>query len=256
MQANYFIDIILPIPLEKQFTYSITKAESDFLSPGMRVAVPFGKSKVYTGLIYKIHQNAPDVYDAKPIHQILDEKPVVTVQQFQLWAWISKYYLCTLGDVLRAALPSAFLLESETIISINNGVAIEGAELKDDEFLVYEALQYQSNLKVQDVSTILDKKNVLPVLKRLLDKDAVKIEEEIYEKYKPKMVRYVRLVELYNSEKALQELLNTLSRAPKQRDIIMTFFTLSAATKKPIKVSELISKSKATSIHWGFIMTN
>ena len=113
MQATYFIDVILPIPLEKQFTYSITKAESEFLSAGMRVAVPFGKTKVYTGLVYKIHQNAPEVYEAKPIHQILDEHPLVTEHQIQLWLWISKYYLCTLGDVLRAALPSAFLLESE-----------------------------------------------------------------------------------------------------------------------------------------------
>jgi len=247
MQAIYFIDVILPIPLEKQFTYSITQAEADFLNEGMRVAVPFGKTKVYTGLIYKIHQNAPEAYDAKPIHQILDEHSLVTTHQIQLWEWIAKYYLCTLGDVLRAAVPSAFLLESETIIFINDKIIVEETKFTDDEFLVYEALQYQSNLKVQDVSTILDKKNVLPVLKRLLDKDAIKIEEELYEKYKPKMVRYVKLSKFYDSEKALQELLSSLSRAPKQREIIMTFFTLKAASEKPIKVSELVSKSNATS---------
>jgi len=105
---QYFIDVILPIPLEHLFTYSITNAESGFLKRGMRVAVPFGKSKIYTALVHDIHQNAPEVYQAKSIHQILDEIPIVTDQQIKLWHWIAKYYMCTLGDVLRAALPSAF----------------------------------------------------------------------------------------------------------------------------------------------------
>jgi len=93
---QHFIDVILPIPLEKLFTYRITKAESGFLQPGMRVAVPFGKSKIYTGLVASVHTNAPQIYDAKEIHQILDEKPLVTKQQLQLWQWIATYYMCTL----------------------------------------------------------------------------------------------------------------------------------------------------------------
>lgn len=244
---QYFIDVILPIPLEHLFTYSITKAEAGFLKIGMRVAVPFGKNKIYTALVYKIHQHSPVAYETKPIHQILDNDHIVTQKQIKLWHWIAKYYMCTLGDVLRAALPSAFLLESETIVSINNKELIDDSRFKDDEFLVYEALHHQSSLRVQDISNILDKKNVLPVLKQLLEKDAIKVEEEIYEKYKPKLVRYVKLCKAYKSEKALQELLNILSRAPKQREILITFFTLSATSDKPIKVSELIEKSNATS---------
>ena len=89
---RYFIDIILPIPLEKLFTYSITRAESDFLQAGMRVAVPFGKSKIYTGLVYKIHNETPVIYDAKEIHQILDEEPIVNSYQLKLWEWMSSYY--------------------------------------------------------------------------------------------------------------------------------------------------------------------
>jgi len=243
---QYFIDVILPVPLERLFTYSITKAESEFLKSGMRVAVPFGKSKIYTALVHTIHQNKPEVYDAKPIHQILDEQPIITMAQLKLWEWISKYYICTLGDVLRAALPSAFLLESETIISRANNEFADDSQLNDDEFLVYEALQHQSALKVQEISDILDKKNVLPVLKRLIEKEVIKIDEEIYEKYRPKLVKYVKLVEAYQSESALESLLDNLSRAPKQRAIILTFFSMSAATKKPIKVSELIEKSKST----------
>ena len=189
MNSSYFIDVILPIPLERLFTYSVTEAEAQFLKQGVRVAVPFGKSKIYTALVFKIHQNAPEVYEAKEIHQILDEKPIVTSHQIKLWQWISNYYMCTLGETMRASLPSAFLLESETIISLNKETLIEDSQLKDDEFLVYEALSYQSSLKVQDVSKILNKKGIFPVINRLLKKNVIQVEEEIYEKYKPKLVR-------------------------------------------------------------------
>ena len=134
-----FIDVILPIPLEKSFTYSITSAEADFLKVGMRVAVPFGKSKIYTALVYKIHNQEPLIYEAKEIHQILDDSPVVTKIQLVHWEWIANYYMCTLGEVMRGALPSAFVLESETVIRKNNDVVINDEDLKDDEFLVYEA---------------------------------------------------------------------------------------------------------------------
>jgi len=105
----HFIDVIIPVPLQKLFTYRITASEADFLKPGMRVAVPFGKSKIYTGIVYHIHNDAPSAYEAKDIQQILDETPVVNQTQLQLWQWIASYYMCTLGDVMRAALPSAFI---------------------------------------------------------------------------------------------------------------------------------------------------
>jgi len=245
--VQHFIDVILPIPLAKLFTYSITNAESSFLKKGMRVSVPFGKSKIYTALVYNIHNDAPQVYEAKDIHQILDEKPIVTQIQLEHWQWISKYYMCTVGEVMRAALPSAFLLESETIISKNDNKTISDEELKDDEFLIYEALHHQSSLKIHDLSNILDKKNVLPVIKRLLDKEAILVEEEIYEKYRPKLVRYVKLNNKYTSEKELQILLDDLSRSPKQRQVVMTLFSISATTKKPVKISDLLIKSQTSS---------
>jgi primosomal protein N' (replication factor Y) len=88
------------------------------------VSVPFGKSKIYTALVLEIHNDAPQVYEAKDIHQILDDTPIVTTQQLQHWHWMSKYYMCTLGDVMRAALPSSFILESETIVSKNENQII------------------------------------------------------------------------------------------------------------------------------------
>src|SRR5690606_17651333 len=107
---QYFIEVILPIPIEKSFTYRITKAESEFLKLGMRVAVPFGKSKIYTAIVHKIHNEEPLIYEAKDIHQILDDIPLVTQNQIKHWEWIASYYMCTLGEVMRAALPSAFVL--------------------------------------------------------------------------------------------------------------------------------------------------
>ncbi len=213
----------------------------------MRVAVPFGKSKIYTALVYKIHSEPPLVYEPKTIHQILDEKPVVTSIQLKHWEWIAQYYMCSLGEVMRAAMPNAFILESETIISRNELVDVKDTELKDDEFLIYEALQYQSSLKIDDVVSILDKKRILPVVNGLVEKGVLQLQEELYEKYKPKLVRYVRLRDHYKSDEELQELLEQLSRAPKQRQVILTLFSLEASNERPIKVSELVKHSNASS---------
>ncbi|ADV47392.1 primosomal protein N' [Cellulophaga algicola DSM 14237] len=243
---SYFINVILPIPLEKLFTYSISEAEADFLQPGMRVAVPFGKSKIYTALVHEVHQTPPAVYDAKEIHQILDEIPLVTATQLKHWFWIAEYYMCSVGEVFRSAVPNAFLLESETLILKNKNFNADENELLDDEFLVFEALEHQSILRVQEISAILEKKNILPVLNRLLDKNIIILKEEVYEQYKPKMVRYVRMGKAYLSEEKLEELLTTLTRAPKQSQVVLTLFQLQATTKKPIKVSELEVASKSS----------
>ncbi|GAA3622392.1 replication restart helicase PriA [Flavivirga jejuensis] len=243
---NHFIDVIIPVPLKKLFTYSITASEANFLKAGMRVAVPFGKSKIYTGIVFKVHNDPPVAYEAKDIQQILDDSPVVNEKQLRLWQWIANYYMCTMGDVMRAALPSAFILESETVVLKNNTKEIDESILKDDEFLVYEALHHQSSLKIHDISNILDKKHVLPVIKRLIEKEAISVEEEVYEKYKPKLVRYAKLHSSFSSETALQKLLEDLSRAPKQRQVVMTLFSVSATTKKPVKVSDLAAESGAS----------
>lgn len=242
-----FIDVILPIPLQKLFTYGITHAEYDFLKRGMRVAVPFGKTKIYTAIVYNLHYEKPKHYEVKDIHQILDEQPIITENQLEFWLWISNYYMCTLGDVLRAALPSAFLLESETEIKLCPQNKIKDTDLKDEEFLVFEALNYQSSLKVDEVCTILDKKHVLPILKKMLEKGVIIIEEKIYSKYKPKQVRYVKVADKYSTQSQLHDLLDKLKRAPKQTQIILSYFSLSNSTKKPIKVSRLLNKSKASS---------
>ncbi|MBT8287460.1 MAG: primosomal protein N' [Bacteroidia bacterium] len=242
-----FIDVILPIPLEKLFTYSVTSEEAEIVEPGIRVAVPFGKTKLYTAIVYQIHDDPPQVYEAKPIHQVLDDAPVVTPTQFKLWSWMSAYYMCTLGEIMRSALPSAFLLESETMIVLNKDKEHDESRLNDDEFLVFEALQHQQTLKADNVGEILDKKSILPILKNLYDKDVIHIFEEVREKYKPKLVRFVQLNDDYSQENSLEELLKNLNRAPKQRDALMAYFSLHRPDKPLVKVSELKTASRATS---------
>lgn len=242
----YFIDVILPIPLKQTFTYSVNEHEARFLKQGMRVAVPFGKSKVYTGIVNRVHTEPPSSYETKSIDQILDEEPILNSLQLKHWEWMASYYMCTLGEVIRAALPSAFLLESETLIKLATEAEINESDLNDEEFLVYEALRHQSSLHINDVRSILDRKNVVKIIQQLLQKGVIEVEEAVYEKYTPKIVRYIRLAAEFTSEENLRQLLETLSRAPKQRDVLMSLFMLSAQQKQPVSSVQLQKQSDAS----------
>ncbi len=243
----FFIQVILPLSLPQTFTYSVSEAEFEYLKVGMRVAVPFGKSKFYTGLVSELHHNAPTLYEAKEIQQIIDDKPIVTEIQLQHWQWIASYYMCTLGEVYKSALPSALQLESETIISHKQDFSIDEAQLSDEEYLLVEALNQQSSLKIQEVISILNKKNILPIIQALLAKNIISLQEEMVEEYKPKLVRYIRLYPEFNAAEKLEELLLALKNAQKQKDLVMCYFQLQATTKKPISVKELTAFSFATS---------
>ena len=241
-----FINVILPLALEKEFVYSISAAEADFIVPGVRVAVPFGKSKIYTAIVTKVHQEDPVVYEAKPIDQILDENPIVTLQQLKFWEWMAHYYMCSKGEVLRAALPSAFLLTSETKIQLKNS-DIDEEQLEDDEFLVFEALQRQSSLSISEIINILNKKTVLPVINKLVDKNVVLMSQAINEIYKPKLIKFIKLHDSFSNEKKAHEILDDLERAPKQREVLLKYFSLTATNKKPIKTADLKQKCGCSS---------
>lgn len=243
----WFTDVILPIPVVQAFTYELTEEEAKSLEVGCRVAVPFGKTKIYTALVYRIHQEPPLRYEAKPIDQILDETPLVTSAQLRHWEWVASYYLCSLGEVFRAAVPQALLLESETLVVRNEAFEHPESELKDDEWLVFEALQYQPVLKVAEVSAIIDRKNVLPVIKRLLEKQVISLHEEVKERYRPKKENFVRLTPEYQDDRALEELLKSLNnRAVKQREVVLHFFKLIASGDDRVRALTLQKESGAT----------
>ncbi|MEC4050538.1 primosomal protein N' [Flavobacterium sp. SUN046] len=241
----YFVEVILPLSLDKTFTYRVSETEYHYIKKGMRIAVPFGKNKMYAALAIDLHQNAPVLYEAKEIHEILDVAPLVNEIQIAHWKWIASYYMCAIGDVYRMALPSAFLLESETILSQKPQIFVDVTQLSDDEFLLYEALQHQSSLKVKDVMGILNKKNVFPIIQKMISKDLLVLNEEIQYEYKPKLVKYVRLHEDYVAESALIALLDTLKGA-KQKEVLLTYFQWQAQEKKPLPVKELVDKANST----------
>jgi len=242
---SYFVEVVLPLALNKTFTYQVSEAEYEFLQKGMRVAVPFGKNKIYTALAIELHRNEPQLYKAKEIHQILDEVPVVNEFQIEHWKWVADYYMCGIGEVYKTALPSGFLLESETIIAAPQETYADSAALEDDEFLIWQALQQQASLKVEDIMAILGKKNVFPVLNRMLAKNVLTLQEEVVEKYKPKVTKYIRLQSEFLQQEQLSELLELLSRAPKQRELVLQYFQLQATEKKPVSVKKLVEVSGA-----------
>lgn len=243
----YFIEVVLPLAVSKTFTYQVSEAEFNYIQIGMRVAVPFGKTKIVTALVLDKNNIPPQLYEAKEIHQILDEQPVVNAFQIEHWKWIASYYMCSLGEVFRSALPSGYILESETQISAKENATVDFSELKDDEYLILEALQSQSSITIQDVIKILGKKTVFPIINKLLEKGALVLQEEITEQYKPKLVRYIKLQDAYLQPDKLAELLKELSSAKRQRELVLHYFQLHAQDKNPISVKQLIESSGISS---------
>jgi len=222
---QFFIDVLLPLPLPRAFTYWVNEAEFDFLSPGFRVGVPFGKNKLYTGLVYKKHRVAPQAYTPKTIEVILEDHSIVTPQQLQFWEWMSDYYRCSMGNILRAALPSAFLLTSETSISRVKEIEIDWDELSDEAYLVLEALE-QRDILIEDIQAIVQRKTVLPLLQTLIEKGYVQTLQSLKEKYKPKKHRYLRIHPDHSTDEALSSLFDQLKRAPKQSAFLLGLYQL------------------------------
>lgn len=246
MSILHFVDVILPLPLERNFTYAITPAESEFIRPGVRVAVPFGKSKIYTGIVLNIHHILPTTYEVKSIHSILDETPIVNSSQFKFWQWISDYYMCSIGEVMNAALPSTFLLQSETQITVLPNVEVENNSLSDNQFLVIEAFQNHTSLKIEEIQAIVGKKNILPIINPLIDRKILTTTQNLIEKYKPKLQRCIKLCDAYTVEGGLDLLEDKLKRAKKLKHIVLQYFSI-ANNDSQISVSNLKSRSGASS---------
>lgn len=242
---EYFIDVIVPLAVANTFTYHVTEAEFIFLKQGMRIAVPFGKRSVYTGVVVTKHQQKPQTYQPKDIVAIIDDKPIVTPNQISLWKWISAYYMCTLGEIYKAALPADFLLESETILTFNRGVAVAVNSLTDDEFLLYEAFENQPILRFEEVQKILNKKKVFEVVEQLIAKKIIYLNEHLNETYKPKLVKYVKLHTDYEAEEHLIKLLDNELKNDKQRALVLKYFQLNIQNKN-VSLKELLKESEVS----------
>ncbi len=251
-RLTLFVDVILPLPVPNLYTYRVPMDMNDLVKPGQRVIVQFGKNKLYTALIRKIHEKAPASYTAKYIDSLLDENPVVNEQQFRLWEQLAAYYMCQLGDVLNAALPAGLKLSSETKIVLNASYTGDRSELNEREYIVAEALDVRNVLTFQEVAEILSLKIIQPVLKTLLEKGVVLVREEVREKYKPKTETYLSLSEEVEHEEALKAVFEKLEKkAPKQLEAIVAFIKFSnryAPERKPVKKSDIVKGSDAAAV--------
>ena len=239
---NYFVDVIVPISLPKPFTYIVSKKEFDFLDIGHRVIVPFGKSKLYTSIIIKKHEVYPKTYEPKNIEFIFDEKPLVTSDQLKIWSWISDYYLCNLGDVMRASIPSGLILSSETVFTKKAVDKSIVNSFTDDEYLIYEALQ-KNELRLNQINKILFKKKSLPILNRMISKGYIKSKIELFNKYKPKYIKYYRLNNRYKSKEKINDVIKEISKYSKQKDIIEFIVKTNITSESWINSSLLKKKS-------------
>ena len=233
-----FADVILPLPLKNVFTYEVPKDFYD-LKVGMRVIVQFGQKKFYTALVYTTHNSPPSNYTPKQIQEVLDSQAVVSEAQFRLWNWMSEYYCCTLGEIMNSALPSALKLSSETKLILES-TQIQKSDLTDKEYLVIEALEQKKELSLKEVSAILNQKTIFPVINTLLKRNIISLLEEINEKYRPKTIRKVKLVNELIDE-------SVLKNAKKQKLIVKHFTNLSKELNTDsVPVSHLLKSASAS----------
>ncbi|MBR4643538.1 MAG: primosomal protein N' [Bacteroidaceae bacterium] len=220
-----FADVILPLPLEGTFTYSLPKSFSNLVQVGCRVIVPFGTAKYYSAIVVKLHDITP-TYTTKEVTELLDSSPIVTIAQLKLWGWIADYYLCTIGDVYKAALPSGMKLESESCVMYNDEYIADNT-LTPAEQKIIQALEEETTQALSVLQKRTGIKNILPIVKRLLEKGAIRIKEEVKLTYKPRFATYIRITEPYLNETLLNETFTQLQRSAKQAELLLQYASLS-----------------------------
>ena len=225
-RKTFFANVLIPVPIPKSFTYRIPKNLEPSVVVGARVVVQFGRKKILTGVVADLHEDPPKAYEAKYILEVLDDIPAMNGLQIRLLHWIAEYYMCTIGEVLNAALPSGLKLSSQSNIQLHPDFKPdnENYEYSEKEAQILSVLQHRSRLTYDEVADILQQKTIYPVLKSLLSKNSILIFEEIKEKFKPKKVTKVRLSQQFvNDEALLEGLFEKLAKRPKQTQILLKY---------------------------------
>ncbi|WP_336959743.1 replication restart helicase PriA [Chryseobacterium contaminans] len=246
-----YAQIVLPLNLKGSFTYKVPEELMSQIQLGMRVLVPFGGKKIYTGIVFELHDNAPDNFVAKEVISILDEKPILPEEQIRFWNWLSDYYLCNLGEIYRLAFPSSLKLESETYLKLKPGVIVDFENLDVNEMYLIQALEVRQLVNLTDIEAFIPKKEIIKTINSLIDMQYIEIDEKIAEKYKAKEVAYVRINDEVLSNQNLTEILLKLNKAPKQKDLFLLI--LEKQTEKPdlhIKKADLFEDGYFGSSHF------
>ncbi len=229
--SGTFADIVLPLAVPKPYTYAVPEELIPQLQTGIRVEVAFGGNKLYAGLVLKVHHETPS-HRVKPVLSVIDSEPILTEKTLKFWRWLADYYCCSLGEVMEAALPANLKLASERRLMLSQLYDGSFAGLDDKEYLIAEALSLQDTITIDDVRKILNQKTVIQVIKRLLEKKVIYLYEEMEEKYKPKKVACVRLLEPYRSNpELLQEAFELCARAMRQTEALLAFVQLQRQQK-------------------------
>ncbi len=218
-----FVDVILPLPLPRLYTYRVPFDLIDQVVIGARVVVQFGRKKILTAVIADIHEQAPEKYEAKYLLELLDDNPVINQIQLRLFYWIADYYMCHIGDVVKAALPSGFKLSSESKIQLNPDLENEAVELSNHEEIILENLREKGALKYDEISELVGRKGINKLLKSLIEKQVILLFEEVKEKYSPKKVKKVRIAPKYNDVSIIETLMEELEKKPKQLDVLLKY---------------------------------
>ena len=250
---HYYVDVILPLPLAGSFTYRLNDSHAAMVQMGSRVVVQFGAKRYYTAIVVRKHDEAPQGdYEVKEVVEILDAVPIVRPEQLRLWQWIADYYMCSLGDVYKAALPSGLKMESETMVELNSAFMVE-TPLKEKEQALLDALLINPKQRVQQLLNTCKLRNGMHLIKSLLDMGAVTVDEAMRQSYKPKNEVHVRIAEGYRSEDALNGALQMLRRAIKQQQLLLALIDLTECEapdympRKELSRSMLLKESGMTS---------
>lgn len=225
-EATLFVDVALPLPIPQFYTYRVPREYNELVKSGIRVIVQFGRQKVITGIIFRVHEKAPEIYSAKPLLDILDAEPVLQPIQLKFMQWVADYYLCTFGEVLNAALPSGLKLSSESRIQLHPERDWNDAqyEFDDKELLLLSALENNDSMTYQQAADVLELKSAFKYIKSLVQKEVIIIYEELKERYKPKKIKMIRLdAELAQDESLLEGVFESLAKKPKQTDILLKY---------------------------------
>ena len=246
-RITLFAEILLPIPVPGTFTYRVPYALNDSIRVGQRAVVQFGKTKIMSGLVLSITEKVPP-QEVKFLTDLLDDQPMVNATQLKFWDWIKTYYLCHLGEVMQAALPSALKLSSESKVALAPDYVLDSVPLNDFEYLIVEALQIQPKIAISEVSKIIGFKKVMPLVHSMMEKGILVMEEELDQKYKAKYERFMRLTGDFRDERKLQELMDALTKkAYKQLELLLAYLTLGGDCDNDLKASEVLKKANTTS---------
>lgn len=256
-RVTLFADVIVPLGVPNKYTYRVPAELNESVQVGKRVLVQFGKTRVYSGIIYNVHEQPPKGYEAKYIESVLDDAPVVTTTQLKFWDWMSFYYCANPGDVMNAALPSGLKLSSTSHIQLNGDFNFEETNhtfFTEREHLLLDALHATDNISFDDASKILNVKSAHPVINNLLKKNAVVVYEEVKDKYKPKLVSFIRLEKQYLNETSLGDILTKLEKkAFKQAEALLCFLQLSKGNANNpenwVRKSEIAKKVEPAAIN-------